>query len=89
MLVIAFRIALTLDVKKNNLVVRWLFVSTKSITMQFLGVADFKGLILAVYRLSLIYLPKTETIFNFVYPLWTQSSIMISGTQIYSTLFLA
>ena len=33
--------------------------------------------------------PKTENIFIFVCPLWTKSSIRISGTQIYVTLFLA
>ena len=32
---------------------------------------------------------KTENIFNFPCLLWTKSSIMISGTQIYFTLFLA
>ena len=35
----------------------------------------------------LFYLPKLENIYKLVYPLWTQPSIMISGTQIYSTLF--
>ena len=34
----------------------------------------------------LTYLPTNETVFNFVYPLGTQSSIIISETQIYSTL---
>ena len=37
MLVLAFRIALILDVKLHGLVFRWLFVSTNSITMLVLN----------------------------------------------------
>ena len=39
--------------------------------------------------LLLICSPNTENIFKLACPLWTQSSIMVSGTQIYFTLFLA
>ena len=37
----------------------------------------------------LICSPTTENMFKFVCPLLSQSSIMISGTLVYSTLFLA
>ena len=50
--VIAFRIAVTLDVKMYGLVVRGLFVSTNGIKMQFLVVVGFKSSTLTVYCLS-------------------------------------
>ena len=63
-------------------------MSTNDIKMQFLGQFqkfNFDCLLLKL----LICSPKTENILKFVCPLWIQSSIMISGTQIYSTFFLA
>ena len=79
MLVIAFRIAVKLDVNNVFFVVRWLFECTNGIKMQILGVV---GLLLKL----LFYSQKNENIFSFVCALWTRSTVMISGTQIYFTL---
>ena len=76
--------------KLDGLVVRWLFVSTNGIKMQFLGVVGFKSSTLTVYCLcSWFFHQKLKNFFKVMCPFWTQSSIMILGTQIYSTLFLA
>ena len=90
MSIIAFRIALTLDV---NIV--W-FGCQVAVCVQkrhkntIFGCSWFQKFNFDCLLLKLlIFLTKTENIYKFVCPLWTQSSIMISGTQIYSTLFLA
>ena len=54
--------------------------------MKFLSAVGFKSSTLTAY---LICTSKTEGIFNFVCPLWIQSYIKVSGTQIYYNLFLA
>ena len=81
-------IELTLDVT-----IVW-FGSQKAVCVnkqhevKLLGVVNFKSVQLLMFNaqaLDLFTKTKDETIFNFVYPL----SIMLSGTQIYSTLFLA
>ena len=66
-LVIAFRTALTLDVKLCSLAVRWLFVSTNSIKGQFLGVVGCKSPTLTVSKHSqqLIYELRLSNIRKF------------------------
>ena len=89
-LIIAFRISLTLDVK-----IVW-FGCQVAVCVQkrhknaIFGYSwfqkfNFDGLLLKL----LICSPTTENIFKFACPLLTQSSIMISATEGYSTLFLA
>ena len=88
--VIAFRIAWTLDVK-----IVW-FSRQVAVCVQkqpkntIFGCSwfqkfNFDGLLLKLPICSL----KTENIFNTTHPLWAQSSSIISGTFLYSTLFLA
>ena len=90
MLIIAFRIALTLDVKivwfgcqvavcfqkRHKNAISWCSRFQKF---------NFECLLLKL----LICSPSTENILTFVCPLLTQSSIMISVTKGYSTLILA
>ena len=76
--------------KLYGLVDRLLFVSRNGIKMQFLGVVGLESSTLTVYCLSSWFVHhQQKNIFKFVCPLLTQSSIMISGTNGYSTLFLA
>ena len=90
MSIIVFRIALTLDVK-----IVW-FGRQVSVCVQkrhknaifacsWFQKFNFDCLLLRL----LISSPTTENILKFVCPLLTQSSIMISGTKGYLTLFLA
>ena len=87
---IAFIISLTLEVQIVWFCCQKTICVTKQQKMQFFGIVNFKSSTLAVHCLSslFIYIPITETIFNILYPLGTHSSIMISGTQIYSIVFL-
>ena len=89
-LVIAFRIALTLDVK-----IVW-FGRQMAVCVKnwhknaIFGCSWFQKFNFScLLKKLLICSPKAEHIFNFVFPLWIWSSIVISGTQIYFTLFLA
>ena len=82
MLVIAFRNDLTLHAKTMYFGRQMAVCVHKRHTN---AIFDFDCLLLKL----LIFLTKTENIFKVLCPLWTQSSIMISGTQIYFTLFLA
>ena len=70
-------------------------MSTNGMKMQFLSVVGLKSsTLIALIALIVILIKilictqKLETLI-FVCPLWIQSSIMVSGTQIYFTLFLA
>ena len=87
---IAFRIALTLDVK-----IVW-FGRQVAVCVQkrhknaIFGCSRFQKFNFDCLLLKLlIYSQTTEHIFKFVCPLLTQSSIMISGIKGYSTHFLA
>ena len=65
-------------------------MSRSGIKTQFLGVVGFKRATLTAYCVKVLNgSPKTENIFKFECSLWTKSSTMISGTQIYFTPFLA
>jgi hypothetical protein len=75
--------------KLDGLIVRWLCVSTNGIKIQMLGVVVSKVNFDCLRLKLLICSPETENIFSVVGPLWMQVSVMFSGTQKYSTLFLA
>ena len=86
----AFRIAMTLDVK-----IVW-FGRQVAVCVQkrhksaIFGCSWFQKFNFDCLLLKLlICLSTTENIFKFVCPLLTQSFIMILGTQVYFTLFLA
>ena len=88
--VMAFRIALILDVK-----IVWfgcqvaVCVNKRHKNANF-GFSRFQKFNFDCLLLKLLICSsRTENIFSFVCPLRTRSSGMISGTQIYSTLFLA
>ena len=90
MSIIAFRITLRLDVR-----IVW-FGCHMTVCVQkwhknaIFGCSRFQKLNFDCLLLKLpICSPTTENIFKFVCPLLTLSSIMISGTEGYSTLILA
>ena len=74
--------------KLYDLVVKRVFCHQTTKKNAFLLCSQFQRFNFGCLLLNLLiyYIPKTKTIFNFVYPLWTQSPNMISGSQIYSTL---
>ena len=89
-LIIAFRIALTLDVKFLWFGRQVAVCVQKRHRNAIFGCSWFQKFNFdSLLHKLLICSPKTENIFKFVYPLRTQSTLMISGTQIYFTLFLA
>ena len=79
MLVIALRIALTLDVKIVWFGCQVAVCVKKRHKNAFFGCSWFQKFNL-LHKL-LICSAKTENIFKFVCPLWTKSSIMISGIK--------
>ena len=82
LLVIAFPIALTPDVKVYGLIVRWLFVSTNGIQMKCFWSNWFKKFNSGCLLLTLlIYLSKTETILSFVYPFGLSHSSWHQGLK--------
>ena len=88
--VIAFRIAVTLDVKNGWFGRQVAVCVNKRHKNANFGFSRFQKFNFDCLLLKLlICLSITENIFSFVCPLWNPSSGMISGTQIYSTLFLA
>ena len=88
--IIAFRIALTLDVTIEWFGCQVAVCVNKRNKNAIFGCSRFQKFNFDYFLLKLlIWLPKTENIFNFECPLKTQSSIGISGIQICSTLFLA
>ena len=88
--IIAFRIALTLDVKIYWFGHQVAFCVQKQHKNAIFGCSCFQKFNFDCLLLKLLICsPKTENIFKFVFPLLTQSSIMISGTEGYSTLFSA
>ena len=88
--VIAFRITLTLDVK-----IVWFGCQVAVCVNNRHKNANFKFCWFQKFYFDCLLLkllicsPTTEIMFNFVCPLLTQSSIIISGTFVYSSLFLA
>ena len=89
-LIIAFRITLTLDIT-----IVW-FVRHLTVCVQkrhknaFFGCSRFQKFNFDCLLLKLLICSRTtENIFTFECPLLTQSSIIISGTYMTSTLFLA
>ena len=90
MSVIAFQTALTLDVKNLWFGCQVAVCVKKRHKNAIFWCSWFQNFNFdCLLHKLLICSPTTENIFNFVGPLWTKSSIMISGTQIYITLFLA
>ena len=89
-LVIAFRINVTLDVK-----IGWFGSQVAVCVKKLQKNANFGFSLFQKFNFDCLLLKllicssRTKNILSFVCPLRTRSSGMISGTQIYSTLFLA
>ena len=89
-LIIAFRIALTPFVKIVWLGRQVAVCVQKRHKNAIFGCSWFQKFNFDCLLLKLLICsPTTENIFKFVCPLLTQSSIIISGTEGYSSLFLA